>query len=150
MIPWTLPNGTVHQDNCAVLWTRGVPGCGYWIVTLSEPRLAVLWGWAANALLVCTAMVVLTAPVFPSQDGPVHLYYVDVIRSLLTHSGPYAGYFEIKGLLTPYSLEYFALLVLEMAFPPALSEKLLVCCYIFEDKRSEEHTSELQSPCNLV
>ena len=150
VIPWTQPNGTVRQDTCAILWTRA----GYWIVTLSEPRLAVLWGWAANAFLVCTAMVVLTAPVFPSQDGPVHLYYVDVIRSLLTHSGPYAGYFEIKGLLTPYSLEYFALLVLEMAFPPALSEKLLVCCYIFAFIQGfrylVESVTERRSPWTLA
>lgn len=94
-------------------------------------RQGILWDVAANALLACTAMVVLAAPVFPSQDGPVHLYYVDILRSLLTHSGPYAQHFEIKALLTPYALEYYSLLAFETVFSPALSEKLLVCCYIF-------------------
>ncbi len=94
-------------------------------------RQGILWDVAANALLVCTAVVVLAAPVFPSQDGPVHLYYVDILRNLLTHSGPYAQHFEIKALLTPYALEYYWLLVFEMVFSPAVSEKLLVCCYIF-------------------
>ena len=64
-------------------------------------RQGILWDVAANALLACTAMVVLAAPVFPSQDGPVHLYYVDVLRSLLTHSGPYAQHFEVRAFLTP-------------------------------------------------
>ena len=93
-------------------------------------RQGILWDAAANALLVCTAVVVLAAPVFPSQDGPVHLYYVDILRNLLTHSGAYAQHFEIKALLTPYALEYYSLLMFEMVFSPAVSEKLLVCCYI--------------------
>jgi hypothetical protein len=93
-------------------------------------RPGLWWDKAALALLFCTALVVLAVPVFPSQDGPVHLYYVDVLRSLLTHSGPYVNYFEIKSLLTPYSLEYYSLLGLEFIFSPLLSERILVCCYI--------------------
>lgn len=94
-------------------------------------RLGILWDSATIILLLCTAIIVLAVPVFPSQDGPVHLYYVDIVRSLLTHSGPYTQHFEIKSLLTPYALEYYSLLAFEMAFSPEVSEKLLVCCYIF-------------------
>jgi len=97
----------------------------------SRARLGILWDGAAIALLACTALVVLAVPVFPSECGPIHLYYVDIIRSLLTHSGPYTQHFEIKTLLPPYALEYYSLLVFEMVFSPEMSEKLLVCCYIF-------------------
>ena len=89
------------------------------------------WNRAALALLVCTALVLLASPVFPSQDGPVHLYYVDVLRGLLTHSAPYAQHFAIKSFVTPYALEYYSLLALETVFSPAVSEKLLLCAYIF-------------------
>ena len=90
-----------------------------------------VWNWTAIALLACTALTLVAAPVFPSQDGPIHLYYVDVLRGVLTHSAPYAQHFEIKSLLTPYALEYYSLLVLETVFSPAVSEKLLLTCYIF-------------------
>jgi hypothetical protein len=90
-----------------------------------------LWNWAAIALLACTALVLAAGPVFPSQDGPVHLYYVDVLRGVLTHSAPYAQHFEIKSVLTPYALEYYSLLALEAVFSPAVSEKVLLTCYIF-------------------
>src|ERR1019366_9124013 len=45
------------------------------------------WDSVALALLACTAILVLAVPVFPTQDGPVHLYYVDILRDLLRHSG---------------------------------------------------------------
>ena len=97
----------------------------------SNLRRSILWDAAAIALLACTALMVLCVPVFPTQDGPIHLYYVDVLRGLLTHSGPYPQHFEIKTFLTPYALEYYSLLALETVFSATMSEKLLVCCYIF-------------------
>ncbi|HEX3745335.1 MAG TPA: hypothetical protein VHW09_15430 [Bryobacteraceae bacterium] len=83
------------------------------------------------ALLLLTAAIPLTVPMFPSQDGPVHLYYVDVLRAILTHSAPYAQHFQLTRFLTPYSLEYYTLLALEFVFSPIFSEKLLVAAYIF-------------------
>ena len=83
------------------------------------------------ALLACTAAIPFAAPVFPSQDGPVHLYYVDVLRGVLAQSAPYADHFALKSLLTPYALEYYALLALETLFSAAMSEKLLLAGYIF-------------------
>lgn len=90
-----------------------------------------LWRWVGLALLACTALIPFAARVFPSQDGPVHLYYADVLRGVLTHSAPYAQHFALKSFLTPYALEYYSLLTLEMVFSSALSEKLLLCVYIF-------------------
>ena len=83
------------------------------------------------ALLTCTAAIPFAAPAFPSQDGPVHLYYVDVLRGVLAHSAPYAQHFELRSILTPYALEYYALLSLETLFPATLSEKLLLAAYVF-------------------
>jgi hypothetical protein len=80
--------------------------------------------------LALTALIPFAAPVFPSQDGPVHLYYADVLRGILTHSAPYAQYFELKSWLTPYALEYYSLMALETVFPLEVSEKLLLCGYI--------------------
>jgi hypothetical protein len=89
------------------------------------------WTWTALVLLACTASIPLAAPLFPTQDGPVHLYYADVLRGVLMHSAPYAQHFRIKSLLTPYASEYYGLLALEFLFSPGWSEKLLVIAYIF-------------------
>ena len=97
----------------------------------SADRRDVWWDAALVVLLASTAAVVLAVPTFPTQDGPVHLYYTDVLRGLLTHRGPFQQYFGIKTLLTPYALEYYVLLALEMVFSPPMSEKLLLCGYIF-------------------
>jgi hypothetical protein len=88
------------------------------------------WTAAMFGLLACTASIPLIAPLFPTQDGPVHLYYADVLRGVLLHSAPYAQHFEIKSLLTPYALQYYSLFALETVFSPAVSEKVLVVCYI--------------------
>ena len=89
------------------------------------------WDAVTVVLLAASCLVVLSVPVFPSQDGPVHLYYVGILRSVLAHGGPYAGHFQIKSYLTPYALEYYSLLALETVFSAELSEKLLICCYVF-------------------
>jgi hypothetical protein len=81
--------------------------------------------------MACTTLVLLASPVFPSQDGPVHLYYVDVLRGVLTHASPYAQNYAIKSFMTPYALEYYSLLALETVFSPVVGEKLLLCVYIF-------------------
>jgi hypothetical protein len=117
-------------------------------------RQANSWDTAAIALLACTAIFVLAMPVFPTQDGPVHLYYVDILRDLLRQSGPFTQHFEIKTFLTPYALEYYSLLVLEAAFSPTLSEKLFICGYIFAFglgfRYLVESVAERNNPWTLV
>jgi|SRR5579871_561067 len=90
------------------------------------------WRWNAIFLIaLCAPMaLVWSLAVFPSQDGPVHLYYVDVLRALLTHSHQYGSYFEIRALLTPYTFHYYTLVVLETVFSAVTSEKILLCLYI--------------------
>lgn len=91
---------------------------------------SVWWNIAAVVLLAGTATILLASPAFPSEDGPVHLYYVDVLHDVIAHRAPYSQYFQLKTLLTPYALEYYSLLALETVFSPLVSEKLLIGLYI--------------------
>ncbi|MBC7925969.1 MAG: hypothetical protein H7039_09970 [Bryobacteraceae bacterium] len=103
--------------------------------TLSAPtalsdRTGNLWNWIAAFLYLINAILVLSLPIFPSQDGPVHLYYTEVIRDLLLNSGQYGQYFAIKQLITPYAFQYYTMIALETVFTPEMSEKVLICLYL--------------------
>jgi hypothetical protein len=88
------------------------------------------WEFIGLLLLCCTAAMVLSVPVFPSMDGPMHLYYADIVRDLLSGTNRYGDYFQLKSLVTPYALQYFALAALQLIFSPLMSEKILLCLYI--------------------
>jgi len=89
------------------------------------------WWDAMFVVALCAPMaLVLSLPVFPSQDGPIHLYYVDVLRALLSHSNQYGGYFVVRTLVTPYALQYYSLLALQTVVSAVMSEKILICVYI--------------------
>jgi hypothetical protein len=98
--------------------------------TDSSRRELLLWRFAPSVFGACAVAMILSLPLFPSQDGPVHLYYADILRGVLTHSGPYAQHFEIKSYVTPYVVLYYSLLALETVLPPLISEQLLVCGYV--------------------
>jgi hypothetical protein len=82
------------------------------------------------AVLACCAWI-LWLPVFPSEDGPVHVYYATVMAKLLggVH-GPLTQAFRIRHLLPPYSLYYYLLIVLLQLFPAVLVEQIIVCITI--------------------
>lgn len=65
-------------------------------------------------------------PLFPTQDGPMHKYYVHVIASLLTGSPDYHGYL-IRHPFPPYATHYALLLGLTRFLPFDVGEKLLIC-----------------------
>jgi hypothetical protein len=96
---------------------------------LETRKIALVWFLPPFVFAACTVAMILSLPFFPSHDGPLHLYYVDVLRGVLTHSGPYPQYFAIKSHLTPYMVEYYSLMGLEQLFSPLMSEKLLICAY---------------------
>jgi hypothetical protein len=79
------------------------------------------------ALLSLHLLYVLSLPVFPSQDGPVHLYYADVFASLCRDPGAYNGYFEIRHMLPPYAFNTYFFLAANLVAPAQVSEKLYVC-----------------------
>ncbi len=92
---------------------------------LSVERLATL------LLLAVYVVWVLSLPAWPSQDGPVHLYYTHVLGQLLGHSGgAYTQFFYIKHLLPPYALYYYLLLVLSHAVSLLLADRLVICAYL--------------------
>ena len=81
-------------------------------------------------MLVAYAVFPLWLTSFPSQDGPVHLYYADVMKDLLRGNGQYGGHFTIKHLFPPYSLTYYLLIVLNAFAPPLLAERIFVSLYV--------------------
>jgi hypothetical protein len=112
--------------------TENIPQLG----AAADPQRIRTWGWLhvqSVPFLILTALsvlVVLSCRVFPSQDGPLHLYYADVTRDLLFHTGHYQSAFVIKHYLAPYSFDTYLLVFLDFIFDPLLSEKILVCVYL--------------------
>ena len=99
---------------------------------MTKPRSRSYWIGlslqAAIALGYCAW--VLSMPVFPSQDGPLHLYCVEVFRQLLAHhSGPYAQTYFINRYVPPYSLYYYGLIGLGKMVSLSMADKLIVCSY---------------------
>ena len=85
----------------------------------------VLWCLAV-ALQIA---VVFAAPLFPSQDGPMHLYYVDVLRSVLTGKGAHTKYYALHHPLPPYLFQYALTLLMECFWTPLVAEKIMVALY---------------------
>src|SRR5580704_11203697 len=86
---------------------------------------------ATVVIVVAYVAWILSLPAWPSQDGPVHLYYTRVLGALLSHGdSAYAHYFAIKHVLPPYALYYYGLLALSTIFRPFLADRLIVCVYV--------------------
>ena len=84
-------------------------------------------------LVVVVAYVVwfLCIPAWPSQDGPMHLYYTHILGQLLSHQPTvYARYYFVKHILPPYALYYYALLALSKFVPLLLADRLILCAYV--------------------
>jgi len=89
------------------------------------PEMAVIF-------LITAAYVIwlLSLPAFPTQDGPIHLYYTHVLKALFSgHASVYAGFYRVKHLLPPYALYYYALLGLAHFVPLLDADKIIVCVY---------------------
>ncbi len=84
----------------------------------------------AVGVAACCAWI-LSLPVFPSEDGPVHMYYATVMTKLLSGAhGPLGDAFRIRHLLPPYSLYYYILIGLMQMFPAVVVEQLAVCIVV--------------------
>src|ERR1700730_4855855 len=64
------------------------------------------------SLLAACLLFLITLDSFPSQDGPVHSYYADVLQDLLKGGHAYGRYFQISHILPPYALTYYLLIAL--------------------------------------
>ena len=76
--------------------------------------------------LLAAIAFVLWLPVFPTGDGPVHLYYADVLWSLVRHQPAYAQDYAIRHLFAPYLVHYLALVSFEHVVAPPMAEKLFI------------------------
>ena len=86
---------------------------------------------AAVVIVVAYVVWLLSLPAFPTQDGPIHLYYTHVLRALFAHRPtPYSDFYRVKHLLPPYSLYYYALLGMSHAVSLLMADRLIVCVYI--------------------
>ncbi|HEY4009385.1 MAG TPA: hypothetical protein VGM11_04480 [Acidobacteriaceae bacterium] len=91
----------------------------YWLALSLQAIIVLLYcGW------------VLSMPVFPSQDGPLHLYCVEIFRQLLAHkSTVYTHDYYIGHYFPPYSFYYYGLVVLGKVTSLEMADKLIVCLY---------------------
>jgi hypothetical protein len=82
------------------------------------------------ALLYC--VWILSLPVFPTQDGPVHLYYARVMEALLFQHDPgvLPHFYTIKHMLPPYATYYYLLIAFGHFVPLVVADKLVICVYI--------------------
>ncbi len=80
--------------------------------------------FAGLVLLFC--VWALSLPLFPTQDGPMHKYYVHAIASILSGSHAYDAY-VIRHPFPPYATHYALLLGLTRWVSFDLAEKLLIC-----------------------
>ena len=92
----------------------------------AEPGAALF-----RAGLAVLVAFVLLLPVFPSGDGPVHIYYARILYLLAVHRGGiYTGVYAIRHLIQPYSLHYFWLIVGAHLVSTALAEKSFVAAIL--------------------
>ena len=70
---------------------------------------------------------VLSFPVFPTQDGPIHLYYAKIFSNLYSGPSVYSEYFAIRHPLPPYAVHYLLLVGLFQLVSAVTAEKLVIC-----------------------
>jgi hypothetical protein len=80
-------------------------------------------------LLIAYVWFLLSLSAFPAEDAPVHLYYADVMKELMTGGHSYGQYFEIRHWLPPYALIYYFFIALDSFVSPLLADRLLLCLY---------------------
>jgi hypothetical protein len=67
---------------------------------------------------------------FPTQDGPIQLYYADVLAGLLRGDRTYSAYFQMNNYSPVYCFFNYALVLLNQLFAPLTSERILVSLYV--------------------
>lgn len=81
--------------------------------------------WIGAALLSITIMPIWFSTVFPSQDGPVHLHIVDILRQYRT-SWHLQQYFEINHSIEPNVIVYPIMYLLTELFSGPTAEKVFL------------------------
>ena len=75
---------------------------------------------------------VLSLPLFPTQDGPMHLYYTHVLHALLFGPpGIYPRFYAVRHILPPYASYYYMLMLISRVVPLVVADKIIACIYFF-------------------
>lgn len=82
------------------------------------------------ALVVFYCIWVFSLPLFPTQDGAVHLYYTKVLSLLLAGNQHFSEFFAVRHPLPPYAVHYYVLLGLSHVVDLLTAEKILVSVII--------------------
>ena len=93
-------------------------------LSVSHPAFSAL---VFSLLVAACCAWILYLPVFPSQDGPAHVYYARVTRDLLLGHSTYAAQFRIGRPFPPYSVHAYLLMALRELTSGEMAEKLLAC-----------------------
>ncbi len=80
-------------------------------------------------LLALHVAAVLSLPVWPSQDGPLHVYFSSVFTALASNPDAYGGVFVIKHWFPPYSILLYLDAALTHLAGPLHAEQVVVCLY---------------------
>ncbi len=89
----------------------------------SGTRRSGLW-FALFVGAVC--LWVLSLPLFPTQDGPMHRYYAHALGAVLAHQ-PAFGVYQVRHPFPPYATQYISLLALFHIFSFDLAERVFTC-----------------------
>jgi hypothetical protein len=89
-------------------------------------RVAEIMFWV---LALAYVSFLLSLGAFPSEHGPVHLYYADVLKDLMAGGNSYGHYLAVRHWLPPYALIYYLFLALTRFVSPLAAERLFVCLY---------------------
>jgi hypothetical protein len=119
------------------LWTDAVPD--QVIASPPDPHAALHRAKPTPSLLVNLLLFALVAsycvwvfslPLFPTQDGAIHLYYAQVLSHLLSGPSVYSQFFAIRHPIPPYAFHYALLLGLSKFIQPLVAEQVVVCLTI--------------------
>ena len=79
------------------------------------------WWFVLIVGVIC--LWVLSLPVFPSQDGPMHRYYAHALNAVLAHQ-PHFDVYTLRHPFPPYATQYLSLIGLFHFFSFSSAEKL--------------------------
>lgn len=89
---------------------------------------------------------VLSLPVFPSQDGGMHLYYVNALKQVHAGNGLYQHSYILRLPLPPYSVQYGVLYGLTSLMDFVWAEKVVVCLILIATATGFRSLARLLGP----
>lgn len=90
-------------------------------------RLNLLEEWLFYLVLVLNLLPIVSVAVFPTLDGPAHLYNSDLIKSILFTDGSFASnFFQLQSEAVPNWTGHLFLMLLGTVFSPEWTQKIFL------------------------